>query len=321
MLSFGGRSPRRVAHLARHLTASALVPPPPPPFRKVLVANRGEIALRVFRAAHELGCASAAVFTPADAGALHCTEAGEAHALDGNGDGGGATGLGYLDGAAVLRCAAAAGADAVHPGYGFLSEDAAFAEAVLAAGLAWVGPPPAALRLFGDKVAARAHARAHGVPVAAGSTAPVADASSALAAAAAAGCGWPLLLKAAHGGGGRGIRLVADAAAMEGAFASASREAAAAFGSGELFVEECLVGSLALSRTSTHSRLTPLIVSSLTSLRVVSARATTWRCSCWRTAMAPWCTCTSGSARCSGATRRCSRSRRRRGSAQRCASG
>jgi acetyl-CoA/propionyl-CoA carboxylase biotin carboxyl carrier protein len=232
MICFGSRPPTRLAHLARHLAASALVPPPPP-FRKVLVANRGEIALRVFRAAHELGCASAAVFTPADTGALHCTEAGEAHALDGNG---------YLDGAAVLRCAAAAGADAVHPGYGFLSEDAAFAEAVLAAGLAWVGPPPAALRLFGDKVAARAHARAHGVPVAAGSAAPVADASSALAAAAAAGCGWPLLLKAAHGGGGRGIRLVADAAAMEGAFASASREAAAAFGSGELFVEECLVG-------------------------------------------------------------------------------
>ena len=246
MLKQGMLQARRVIQLSRHLaSATPNQTAHQPPFRKVLVANRGEIALRVLRAAHELGCATAAVFDPAhDTGAPHCEEAGEAWALQSK------SGTGYVDGEAILRCAAAAGADAIHPGYGFLSEDATFAAAVEAAGLVWVGPPPKALHLFGDKVAARAHAVAHGVRVAAGSEAPVASAEEALAVAQHLGIGWPLLLKAAHGGGGRGIRRVARPEDLPAAFEAAAREAAGlrADGAGSstdggalLFVEEWCV--------------------------------------------------------------------------------
>ena len=182
---------------------------------KVLVANRGEIALRVFRTCRTLGLASVAVAAPDDLGSLHARSADETVRI-----------ASYLDAAEHVRAARASGADAVHPGYGFLAESAELAEAVLAAGLAWVGPPPAALRAGGDKLAAKETARAAGVPVLpTGTTAEI---------------GFPLLVKAAAGGGGRGMRLVRDPGELEEATAAARREAAAAFGDDTVFYERFL---------------------------------------------------------------------------------
>ena len=182
---------------------------------KLLVANRGEIAVRIFRTCRELGLASVAVAAPDDLGSLHARSADETVQI-----------ASYLDAAEHVRAARASGADAVHPGYGFLAESAELAEAVLAAGLAWVGPPPAALRAGGDKLAAKETARAAGVPV--------------LPTGTAAEIGFPLLVKAAAGGGGRGMRVVRDPAELEEATAAAQREAAAAFGDDTVFYERFL---------------------------------------------------------------------------------
>ncbi|MBX6389588.1 MAG: pyruvate carboxylase [Frankia sp.] len=201
--------------------------------RKVLVANRSEIAVRVFRAAQELGLRTVAVYTPEDVAALHRTKAHEAYELGEPGH----PVRGYLDIEELLRVAKHAEADALHPGYGFLSESAALAEACAAAGITFVGPPPSVLRLTGDKVAAREAAIAAGLPVLRAS-APLPDGAD--AAAAAEEVGFPLFVKAAAGGGGRGLRRVERPADLADAVASAVREAAAAFGDGTVFLEQAV---------------------------------------------------------------------------------
>ncbi|HEX6493449.1 MAG TPA: biotin carboxylase N-terminal domain-containing protein [Candidatus Dormibacteraeota bacterium] len=199
----------------------------------VLIANRGEIAVRIVRACREAGIRSVACYADPDAGSLHTRLATDAHRLPGD-----TPAETYLDAAALLAVAAAAGADAVHPGYGFLSEDAAFAEAVIAAGLTWIGPPPAAMRALGDKVSARAVARRVGAPMVAGTDRPVSDVLDLEEFAERHGL--PLAIKAAFGGGGRGIRIVHRVEEAGELLASAQREAALAFGRGDCFVERYL---------------------------------------------------------------------------------
>ena len=180
--------------------------------QKLLVANRGEIAVRVFRTCRELGIATVAVVAPDDRGSLHARSADELVEI-----------ASYLSASEHIRAAEEVGADAIHPGYGFLSESAGFAEAVAGAGLVWIGPPAEALRLGGDKLAAKRIATEAGVPVV-----PSGEPSE---------LGYPLLVKAAAGGGGRGMRIVRDPADLDEAVAAASREAEAAFGDGTVFCE------------------------------------------------------------------------------------
>ncbi|UGT58777.1 acetyl/propionyl/methylcrotonyl-CoA carboxylase subunit alpha [Nocardia asteroides] len=202
-------------------------------FRKVLVANRGEIAVRVLRACNDEGIAGVAVYADPDRDAPHVRMADEAYAL-----GGSVPATSYLDADALLRAAARSGADAVHPGYGFLAENADFAPAVLDAGLTWIGPPPAAIRALGDKVSARRIARSVGAPLVAGTAEPLADAESAVLFADRHGL--PIAIKAAFGGGGRGLKVARTREEVPELFASAVREAVAAFGRGECFVERYL---------------------------------------------------------------------------------
>jgi acetyl-CoA/propionyl-CoA carboxylase, biotin carboxylase, biotin carboxyl carrier protein len=201
--------------------------------RKVLIANRGEIAVRVVRACRDAGLGSVAVYADQDLDALHVVMADEAYAL-----GGQSAAESYLDIARILKAAADSGADAVHPGYGFLAENADFARAVAGAGLTWIGPPPAAIEALGDKVAARQIARAVGAPLAAGTDGPVSGAAE--AAAFAAEHGLPIAIKAAFGGGGRGLKVARTTEEIGEQFDSAVREAVAAFGRGECFVERYL---------------------------------------------------------------------------------
>ncbi|RMI31185.1 acetyl/propionyl/methylcrotonyl-CoA carboxylase subunit alpha [Nocardia stercoris] len=201
--------------------------------RTVLVANRGEIAVRIVRACRDEGLTSVAVYADPDRDAPHVRLADEAYAL--HGDTPAST---YLDSAKLLRIAALAGADAVHPGYGFLSENAEFAQTVLDAGLVWIGPPPAAIRDLGDKVAARRIARAVGAPLVPGTAEPVSGAAE--AAEFADRYGLPIAIKAAFGGGGRGLKVARERAEITELFDSAVREAVAAFGRGECFVERYL---------------------------------------------------------------------------------
>jgi acetyl-CoA/propionyl-CoA carboxylase biotin carboxyl carrier protein len=201
--------------------------------RKVLIANRGEIAVRVLRACRDAGLASVAVYADQDLDALHVTMADEAFAL-----GGQTAAESYLDISRILQAAADSGADAVHPGYGFLAEHADFARAVAGAGLTWIGPPPAAIEALGDKVAARQIAKAVGAPLAAGTDGPVSGAEE--AAAFAAEHGLPIAIKAAFGGGGRGLKVARTTEEIGEQFESAVREAVAAFGRGECFVERYL---------------------------------------------------------------------------------
>ncbi len=201
--------------------------------RKVLIANRGEIAVRIVRACRDAGLASVAVYGEVDLDALHVTMADEAYAL-----GGQTAADSYLDIGKILTAASGSGADAVHPGYGFLAENADFARAVMNAGLTWIGPPPAAIEALGDKVAARRIARQVGAPLAPGTDGPVRDAAE--AAAFAAEHGLPIAIKAAFGGGGRGLKVARTMAEIAGQFDSAVREATAAFGRGECFVERYL---------------------------------------------------------------------------------
>ena len=201
---------------------------------RVLIGNRGEIAIRIARAAAALGMESVAVYAPVDARSLHTRCATHAHEL-GTGAPGNAVGA-YLDADALVEVARTNGCDCVHPGYGFLAENAAFAERCTAAGIAFVGPPPTALSLFGDKVRARGLAVSLAIPVLPGSAVQTAREAEELADAQ----GYPAMLKAAAGGGGRGMRAVESAAQMAEAFARCRSEAEAAFGDGALFVEKLL---------------------------------------------------------------------------------
>jgi acetyl-CoA/propionyl-CoA carboxylase, biotin carboxylase, biotin carboxyl carrier protein len=201
--------------------------------RKVLIANRGEIAVRIIRACRDAGLASVAVYGEQDLDALHVQMADEAFAL-----GGQTAAESYLDIRKILKAAADSGADAVHPGYGFLAENAEFAREVIAAGLTWIGPPPEAIDALGDKVSARHIATSVGAPLAPGTDGPVASAEE--AAAFAAEYGLPIAIKAAFGGGGRGLRVARTADEITAQFESAVREAVAAFGRGECFVERYL---------------------------------------------------------------------------------
>ncbi|GAA1836352.1 biotin carboxylase N-terminal domain-containing protein [Pseudonocardia ailaonensis] len=206
---------------------------PTHPLHTVLVANRGEIAVRVIRAARDAGLRSVAVYGGPDRDALHVREADTAVALDG--DDAAST---YLNASALVAAAIEAGADAVHPGYGFLSEDSAFAAAVVDAGLTWIGPPPATIAELGDKVAARRIARDVGAPLAAGTPEPVRDVAEVEEFAREHGL--PIVIKAAFGGGGRGLEIVRDEAEIGEAYETAVRESTAAFGRGECFVERFL---------------------------------------------------------------------------------
>ncbi|RZJ24850.1 MAG: biotin/lipoyl-binding protein [Haliea sp.] len=201
---------------------------------RLLIANRGEIARRIMRTAHRMGIATVAVYSDADAQALHVREAGSAVGL-----GGDLSADSYLRIDKLLAAATAAGADAVHPGYGFLSENADFAQAVLDAGLTWVGPPPAAIRALGNKASAKRLAQAHGVACLPGYEG--ADQSDARLTREAESVGYPLMVKATAGGGGRGMRLVMDAGGLQAALDSARSEALSSFGSGELLLERALL--------------------------------------------------------------------------------
>ncbi|MFI5666926.1 acetyl/propionyl/methylcrotonyl-CoA carboxylase subunit alpha [Streptomyces sp. NPDC051704] len=201
--------------------------------RKVLIANRGEIAVRVARACRDAGIASVAVYADPDRDALHVRAADEAFAL-----GGDTPAASYLDISKVLQAAADSGADAIHPGYGFLSENAEFAQAVIDAGLTWIGPPPQAIRDLGDKVAARHIAQRAGAPLVAGTPDPVSGADEVVEFAKEHGL--PIAIKAAFGGGGRGLKVARTLEEVPELYDSAVREAVAAFGRGECFVERYL---------------------------------------------------------------------------------
>ena len=200
------------------------------PIRRLLVANRGEIAVRVMRACRERGIVPIAVHSSIDRGALHVREADEAVEI-----GGPAPAESYLRIEAILDAAARTGADAIHPGYGFLSENAAFAAACRDAGVIFVGPPPDAIIAMGSKLGARERMERAGVPVVPGAT--PADQTDAGIRAAAVAIGLPVVVKASAGGGGKGMRVVTEVAALDEAIAAARREAQRAFGDGTLYVE------------------------------------------------------------------------------------
>jgi acetyl/propionyl-CoA carboxylase alpha subunit/acetyl-CoA carboxylase carboxyltransferase component len=203
---------------------------------RLLVANRGEIAIRIARAAAELGIEAVAVYAADDAASLHVRKAHRAIALPGTGA------AAYLDGDALVTAAREAGCDGVHPGYGFLSENAVFGEACARAGLSFVGPEPESLRLFGDKTRARAAARDAGVPVLPGSDEAL-SLGGVEAFFARLPAGAAMVIKARHGGGGRGMRVVTDAAEVAGAYQRCRSEARTAFGSEEVYAEQFLAGA------------------------------------------------------------------------------
>jgi acetyl-CoA/propionyl-CoA carboxylase biotin carboxyl carrier protein len=201
--------------------------------KTVLIANRGEIAVRIVRACADRGLATVAVYADSDADALHVRMADQAWALDGD-----SPASTYLDADKLIDVALKSGADAVHPGYGFLSESASFARRVIGAGLTWIGPSPESIDLLGDKISARQLAASVGAPLVAGTPDPVASATDAVAFAEEHGL--PIVIKAAFGGGGRGMRVARSLDEVAEQFDAAVREAVTAFGRGECFVEQFL---------------------------------------------------------------------------------
>jgi acetyl-CoA/propionyl-CoA carboxylase, biotin carboxylase, biotin carboxyl carrier protein len=204
-----------------------------PPFTKVLVANRGEIAVRVMRTLRELGMGAVAVYSEADRASLHVAMADEAYLI-----GPGPASESYLRGDRIVDAARRAGAEAIHPGYGFLAENAPFAREVAAAGLTWIGPPPDAIEAMGSKIAARDRMLAAGVPVVPGTTAPATSPADVLAAAEQ--IGYPVAVKASAGGGGKGLRVARGPGEVERAFETAVREGVAYFADPAVYVERYL---------------------------------------------------------------------------------
>jgi len=203
------------------------------PFTKVLVANRGEIAVRIFRTLHELGVSPVAVYSEADRGSLHVNFADEAYLV-----GPGPAAESYLNQERILDAAKRAGAEAIHPGYGFLAENGGFARACAGADLVWIGPPPEAMELMGSKVTARETMRAAGVPIIPGTTEPVESHEDVLRLGDE--LGWPLAIKASAGGGGKGLKVVASPAEVERAFEAARREGQSYFSDPLVYVERYL---------------------------------------------------------------------------------
>ena len=203
-------------------------------FNKILIANRGEIAIRIIQACRELGIRTVAVYSTADRDSLHVSYADEDVCI-----GPPPPSASYLNVSSIISAAEITGADAVHPGYGFLAENAHFAEVLGECNLGWIGPPPETIRLMGDKAKARQTAAAAGVPVLPGSAEPLADADE--AERQAAEIGYPVILKAAAGGGGRGMRIVPSPKEIRGQFATAREEADKAFGDGSIYLEKYLV--------------------------------------------------------------------------------
>lgn len=199
--------------------------------KKLLVANRGEIAIRVMRSARQMGIKTVAIYSEADRGSAHADFADEAYLV-----GPAPSAQSYLNADAILAVCKASGSDAVHPGYGFLSENAQFAEQVESAGIAWIGPPPSAIRVMGDKLSAKAAAAEFGVPLVMGSDG--ASPTAAEAQAVADQIGYPVMLKASAGGGGKGMRVVHSSSEVQEAFENAASEALKSFGNGEVFVEK-----------------------------------------------------------------------------------
>jgi acetyl-CoA/propionyl-CoA/long-chain acyl-CoA carboxylase, biotin carboxylase, biotin carboxyl carrier protein len=204
-----------------------------PPFTKVLVANRGEIAVRVFRTLRELGIGTVAVYSDADRDALHVESADEAYLL-----GPGPSAESYLRGEKIVEVAERSGAEAIHPGYGFLAENADFARLVAGSGIVWIGPPPDAIEAMGSKIAARDRMRAAGVPVVPGTSAPAVSVEAVLDAAAE--IGYPIAVKASAGGGGRGLRVARTPDEVERAYDTARREGEAYFANADVYVERYL---------------------------------------------------------------------------------
>ena len=196
-------------------------------FSKVLVANRGEIAIRVFRTLRELGIRTVAIYSDADRGSAHVAYADEAYALED-----------YLNQEAILDAARRAGAEAIHPGYGFLAENAPFARASVEAGIVWIGPPPAAIEAMGSKIEARERMRAAGVPIVPGVTEPVESADEVRRLGDE--LGWPIAIKASAGGGGKGLKVVRNADEAARALESAQREGETYFSDAAVYVERYL---------------------------------------------------------------------------------
>jgi len=209
----------------------------PRPFSRVLVANRGEIAVRILRAARESGLVGIALYSDSDSSSLHVEVADESIRIEGDN-----LEKTYLNGRAIIDAAKSCGAEAIHPGYGFLSERADFARDVESAGIVWIGPPPKSIETMGDKISARRLMIESGVPVIPGEEVPVEEDADHLGnlAISAARVGYPLLLKASAGGGGKGMRAVSEPKALRSEYEAASREASASFGDGTVYVERQL---------------------------------------------------------------------------------
>ena len=212
----------------------------PNPFDTVLVANRGEIAVRIIKAVQEAGLRAIAIYSEPDKDSLHTEMANQAIYLPGD-----SLSENYLNSEAIIQAAKSSGAQAIHPGYGFLSERAEFAEAVTKSGITWIGPSPEAIETMGDKISARSRMIESGVPVIPGDEVAIPDDSDHLGtlASVAARVGYPLLLKASAGGGGKGMRIVREPKMLRTEYEAAAREASAAFGDGTVYVERLLTGA------------------------------------------------------------------------------
>jgi len=252
---------------------------------KILIANRGEIAIRVMRTCRELGIATVAVYSDLDREAAHTRYADEAFAL-----GGQTAAESYLNTERILEVIAQSGAEAVHPGYGFFAENAEFARALTDAGAIWIGPPPAAIDVMGDKISSRKAAAAAGVASVPGTLEPIESTDQIVAFGEE--FGWPVAIKAAHGGGGKGLKVVHGPDEVEAGFESATREAQAYFGRPEAYLERYLTHpATSRSRCSPTPTATSCGSATATAPRSVATRSSSRSpplTACPRTSAGPW---------------------------------